>query len=117
MSRLETESVNDDKPSLKFAMVNSIECITSRHLFETIVGRVARALQWDRPPARCETVSQLTVELSKMLKHHARPELFRFALVLDAIDRQREAPPTLLPALARLSEIVGFFRTRRAWPS
>lgn len=44
-----------------------------------------------------------------MLKHTPRPDLFRFVLVFDAIDRQREAAPTLLPALARLSEIVCFF--------
>jgi len=29
-----------------------------------------------------------------------------FILVFDGIDRQREAPPTLLPALARLGEII-----------
>jgi origin recognition complex subunit 5 len=55
-------------------------------------------------------MSQLTVELSKMLLHppqqDQRHEHSRFVLVFDAIDRQREAPPTLLPALARLSEIV-----------
>jgi hypothetical protein len=30
----------------------------------------------------------------------------RFVLVFDGIDQQRDAPPTLLPALARLGEIV-----------
>ncbi|KJZ78854.1 hypothetical protein HIM_01627 [Hirsutella minnesotensis 3608] len=41
-----------------------------------------------------------------MLKDPARDARSRFVLVLDAIDRQRDAPPTLLPALARLSEII-----------
>ncbi|KAK1832719.1 putative origin recognition complex subunit orc5 protein [Podospora conica] len=95
-----------DEPQLRYAIVNSVECITSRHLFETVVGKVASALQWGHPPARCESISQLTVELSKMLKYAPRPPNFRFVLVLDSIDRQREAPPTLLPALARLSEII-----------
>jgi len=30
----------------------------------------------------------------------------KFVLVFDGIDKQRDAPHTLIPALARLSEIV-----------
>jgi origin recognition complex subunit 5 len=30
----------------------------------------------------------------------------KFVLILDGIDRQRDAPPTLLPALARMGEVV-----------
>ncbi|KAM7209554.1 Origin recognition complex (ORC) subunit 5 C-terminus domain containing protein [Naviculisporaceae sp. PSN 640] len=96
----------EDGPTVKYAIVNSIECITTRHLFESLVGKVSDALQWETRPSRCETVSQLTVELSKMLKYTPRPDDFRFVLVFDGIDRQREAPFTLLPALARLSEII-----------
>ncbi|KAK4155237.1 origin recognition complex subunit 5 C-terminus-domain-containing protein [Chaetomidium leptoderma] len=96
----------DDGFSLQYAVVNSAECITARHLYESVVGKVADALAWDGPPSRCETVSQLTVELAKMLKYTTRPDGFRFVLVFDGIDRQRDAPHTLLPALARLSEII-----------
>ncbi len=32
----------------------------------------------------------------------------RLVLVFDGIDRQKDAPPTLLPALARLGEVVSF---------
>ncbi|KAK4178534.1 putative origin recognition complex subunit 5 [Triangularia setosa] len=95
-----------DGDLLRHTIVNSIECITARHLYETVVARVAAALEWDAVPPRCESVSQLTVELSKMLKYTERPEGFRFVLVFDGIDHQREAPHTLLPALARLSEII-----------
>ncbi|KAK4214021.1 origin recognition complex subunit 5 C-terminus-domain-containing protein [Rhypophila decipiens] len=100
------ENNKEEGPTVKFAIVNSIECITPRHLFESLVGRVADALQWETRPPRCETVSQLAAELSKMLKYTPRPETFRFVLVFDGIDRQRDAPATLLPALARLSEII-----------
>lgn len=41
-----------------------------------------------------------------MLKYPPQPERRHFVLVFDAIDRQRDAPPTLLPALGRLSEIT-----------
>ncbi|KAG7285081.1 hypothetical protein NEMBOFW57_009701 [Staphylotrichum longicolle] len=94
----------DDGFSLNYAIVNSVECITARHLYESIVGKVADALAWDAAASRCETVSQLAVELSKMLKYTARPDGFRFVLVFDGIDRQRDAPHTLLPALARFKQ-------------
>ncbi|KAL2160326.1 hypothetical protein VTH06DRAFT_1499 [Thermothelomyces fergusii] len=96
----------DDGFVVRHAIVNSTECITARHLYETVVAKVADALAWDAAPPRCETVSQLAVELSKLLKYAPRPDGFRFVLVFDAIDRQRDAPHTLLPALARLSEII-----------
>lgn len=92
--------------TLQYAIINSIECVTGRHLFERTLGKVADAVSWKGTLGRCETLSQLTVELSKMLKYVPRPEGSGFVLVFDAIDRQREAPPTLLPALGRLSEIV-----------
>ncbi|EAQ83849.1 hypothetical protein CHGG_10253 [Chaetomium globosum CBS 148.51] len=101
-----SNQTGDDGFRLKHAVVNSAEFITARHLYETVVGRVADALEWNAAPPRCETVSQLTVELSKMLKYTPRPDGFRFVLVFDGIDRQRDAPHTLLPALARLSEII-----------
>ncbi|KAK4465933.1 putative origin recognition complex subunit orc5 protein [Cladorrhinum samala] len=103
-----TDNGHDDEPLLRHAIINSTECITARHLYESVVDKVSRALQWPTTPPRCETVSQLVVELSKMLKYTTppRPNNFRFVLVFDGIDRQREAPHTLLPALARLSEII-----------
>lgn len=104
------ENNTENGPTVKSAIVNSIECITARHLFESVVGKVADAIQWETRPSRCETVSQLTVELSKMLKYTPRPATFRFVLVFDGVDRQRDAPATLLPALARLAEIVSLPR-------
>ena len=86
--------------------MNAVQCITGRHLFERIIGSVADALAWEDVPRRCETLAQLTVELVKMLNYPEREPGWRFALVLDGVDRQRDAPLTLLPALARLSEIV-----------
>ena len=49
----------------------------------------------------CENLAALIVHLQRLLKD--RP---RFVLVFDGIDRQREASPTLLPALARLGEYL-----------
>ncbi|KAI0537015.1 origin recognition complex subunit 5 C-terminus-domain-containing protein [Xylaria digitata] len=101
------ETLRNASPSdLNYAIVKSAECVTARHLFERTVGLVRDALQNGFTPGRCETLAALTAELTKTLKYVEQDTRSRFVLVFDGIDRQRDAPPTLLPALARLSEIV-----------
>ncbi|KAI0914617.1 origin recognition complex subunit Orc5 [Ustulina deusta] len=101
------QTLRTDSPSeLNYAIVRSAECVTARHLFERTAGLVRDALHNQCPPARCETVAALTAELTATLKYVERDARSRFVLVFDGIDRQRDAPPTLLPALARLSEII-----------
>lgn len=90
----------------QYAIINSLECVTGRHLFETTLRKVADAVGLRSFSPRCENLAQLTYELSKILKHPPQPPRRHFVLVLDSIDRQREASLTLLPALARLSEII-----------
>lgn len=53
------------------------------------------------------------VELGRLLESWTESEEAhkKLVLVFDGIDRQKDAPPTLLPALARLGEIVGFDRS------
>jgi origin recognition complex subunit 5 len=93
--------------TLRHAVISSAKCITGRHLFETTVAEVAAALEWPDEPKRCENLAQLVVELSRMLKYSERLSSgFRFVLVFDGVDKQREGPGTLLPALGRLHEIV-----------
>jgi origin recognition complex subunit 5 len=99
-------SSNHHAPLSAYAVVDVTECITTRHFLETTVGRVADAVAWQDVSPRCDSISQLTVHLSKVLLYTTRPPEFHFILVLDAIDRLREASPSLLPALARLPELV-----------
>ncbi len=94
-----------DTPS---AIVRSQECITTRHLLERTATLVKDSLEASDGVeeggsgiGRCESISAFVVELQQLLEGKGQ-----FILVFDGIDRQREAAPTLLPALARLSEIV-----------
>ncbi|KAF1979189.1 hypothetical protein BU23DRAFT_497172, partial [Bimuria novae-zelandiae CBS 107.79] len=94
--------------SLPHAIINSRECITGRHLLECTVTSCLDALDEHhderidrRPYARTENLSSLAVALGRMLEGRGK-----FVLVLDGIDNQREAPPTLLPALARFGETI-----------
>ncbi|KAI0181789.1 origin recognition complex subunit 5 C-terminus-domain-containing protein [Hypoxylon sp. FL1284] len=104
---LEALRSSADTAPVDYAIVKSAECVTARHLFERTIGSVIDALDWKGTASggRCETLAALTVELARVLKDDAERK-DRFVLVFDGIDRQREAPPTLLPALARLSEII-----------
>ena len=92
----------------KHAIVRCRECITGRHLLERTVAAVHDSLQDGQQNGgaeayngRCENLSTLTVHLERLLKAEEK-----FILVFDGIDKQRDAPPTLLPALARLGEFV-----------
>ena len=92
---------------LKHAIVRSQECVTGRHFLERTVSAVYESLHpredgqtGDYNP-RCENLSALVVHLQRLLQKEEK-----FVLVLDGVDKQREAPPTLLPALARLGEFV-----------
>lgn len=79
------------------------ECITERHLLERSVATVEEVIrQGDVLHAgKCENLNALASQLQELLQEQSR-----FVLVYDAIDRQREAGPTLGPALARLGELV-----------
>lgn len=94
-----------DTPS---AIVRSQECITTRHLLERTIAVIKEAWAVRRQleeanglDGRCESISAFTVELQHLLEGKEK-----FILVFDGIDRQREAAPTLLPAIARFGEII-----------
>ena len=93
---------------LRHAIIRCPECITGRHLLERTIAAVYQSLQAatanvesEEYHERCENISALTVHLQRVLKNEEK-----FILVFDGVDNQREAPPTLLPALARLGEFV-----------
>lgn len=95
-------------PRLRYAIVKSAECITGRHLLERTVAAVAEAVGWAGALGRCENLAQLGVVLGKLLEglREGGGRRDKFVLVFDGIDAQRDAPPTLLPALARMGEVV-----------
>ncbi|KAM0277993.1 hypothetical protein ACHAQH_005447 [Verticillium albo-atrum] len=105
---IDRQAGDQSRATRNYAILNSVQCITARHLFERTLNAVVDAIGWDTRPKACETTAQLAVELAKMLKDRPQPRDAdaRFVLVFDSIDRQREAPHTLLPALARLPELI-----------
>ncbi|EME86049.1 uncharacterized protein MYCFIDRAFT_186421 [Pseudocercospora fijiensis CIRAD86] len=97
-----------EQSKLPHAIIPCRECVTGRHLLERTVAAVDEALRLhgsngDAPAynARCENISVLSVHLQKLTT-----EQNKFVLVFDGIDKQRDAPPTLLAALGRLGETL-----------
>ena len=104
-----SDEASGEEVHLRYAFVRSAECIGGRHLLEQTVGAAADALGWNGTVGRCENMSQLVVELGRLLENlpaNTEARKRRLVLVFDGIDSQRDAPPTLLPALARLGEVV-----------
>ena len=110
LSSTANEASEDENSDLRYAIVRSSECIGGRHLLEQTVGAAAKALESKGNIGRCENLAQLVVELGRLLEKWRMDaeggEKRRLVLVFDGIDNQRDAPPTLLPALARLGEVV-----------
>ena len=106
------EHPDHEDDELKYALIKSAECISGRHLLEQTIGAVAEATGWRAEISACPNVAHLVVEVEKMMSKWAELDdddddiRRRLVLVFDGIDHQREIPATLLPALARMGEIV-----------
>ncbi|KAF1353453.1 origin recognition complex subunit 5 C-terminus-domain-containing protein [Delphinella strobiligena] len=89
------------------AFVPCGECITGRHLLERTLSACVDAVKPTNgnsnhaSSSKCESLSALTSSLERVLEG-----IDKFILVLDGVDEQREAPPTMLPALTRLGQII-----------
>ncbi|KAL6821220.1 origin recognition complex subunit 5 C-terminus domain-containing protein [Trichoderma sp. SZMC 28015] len=108
-------STNQASP-LVHATVNVARCISGRHFFESIIAAVTNAVRaWsgngdgEVESQRCETLAQLAASLGAIFDEpQLKDGLTHFILVLDGMDKQRDPPPTLMPALARLCETIPF---------
>ncbi|KAF2671896.1 origin recognition complex subunit Orc5 [Microthyrium microscopicum] len=90
------------------AIIDSKECITTRQLLEQAVAATRNSVHQALGTGllhgnqiKCETVNALENHLEKNIK-----DVPKFVLVFDGVDRQKEAPMTLLPGLARLGTII-----------
>lgn len=90
------------------AIIESRECVTGRQLLERIfaasvetLSKLSKAETDLSDYGPCENLSALQVNLERLLDDQKR-----FTLVFDGIDQQREAPSTLISALARFGETV-----------
>jgi origin recognition complex subunit 5 len=106
------QNSTDTQVPIRHAIISSAECITGRHILETAVDRVSNAVGYSKTPPRCESLASLASILKDIMAEYIAgygdASSAQFVLVFDGIDKQRDAPPTLLPALARLSEQIPY---------
>uniref|UniRef100_A0A093V5Q3 Origin recognition complex subunit 5 n=1 Tax=Talaromyces marneffei PM1 TaxID=1077442 RepID=A0A093V5Q3_TALMA len=110
-------AVLDSLPA-RHAIIRCVECITSRHLLQKILLETLHSFgmqdHWEKfGKGRCEHVSTLLIHLGDIFaaarnskKSDGEVGGEKFVLVLDGIDRQRDASQMLLAALARLGEMI-----------
>ncbi|KAF2454546.1 origin recognition complex subunit 5 C-terminus-domain-containing protein [Lineolata rhizophorae] len=116
-----------DVNDIPHALVDSAQCVTGRHLLERITGACVAAIEAaklgsddedavevDRQMVeRTENISALAVNLTMLMDGYGEQKgaSRKFVLVVDGVDKQREAPPTLIAGLARLGEMIPGFHT------
>lgn len=89
--------------------IQSADWVDSRELLEAAISAVVNIskegneedVNTEIIDGRCESISAFVVQLQLLLEGKGK-----FILVFDGIDRQREPWLTLLPAVARLGEVV-----------
>ena len=96
-----------EQSGIQHVMLQCLECITARHLFERVIAECQSLLIDDQTNGdrtshqKCESISAFAVALSSCLAG-----VDKFIIALDGIDELHDAPPSLVPALARLGEMV-----------
>lgn len=86
-------------------MVKSRECLSQRHLLGKIFTACLHAVEQGEKVEdydRIDSLNALSVNLQQLFQNTAG----KVILVLDSIDEVKGAGSTMLPALARLADIV-----------
>lgn len=94
-----------DRENIEHVTINCRECLSQRHLLTKIFAKFVTYLGKEDMLDKCDrldNINALASNLRKLLSGREPP----LVLVLHSADHQRGATPTLLPALARLGELV-----------
>ncbi|CAD6505797.1 BgTH12-01284 [Blumeria graminis f. sp. triticale] len=94
--------------SLRYIFLNIVEYIGSRHLFEQTIGLIAKTLDSERVPGLVGNISEFAVEIQLLIEewNSGTTGRKRLVLVFDGIDKMRDPLPTLIPAIARMAEMI-----------
>ncbi|EHY54147.1 hypothetical protein HRR83_004801 [Exophiala dermatitidis] len=98
-----------EKREYQYAVIRSRECLSPRHLLSKIFAEVIEAFGLESQLGRYVRVDSLNALLENMRKISRDTCGRRFVVVIEDIDRLKQAGTMLLPALARLGDqIPGF---------
>lgn len=95
-----------EKREYQYAVIRSRECLSPRHLLSKIFAEVIEAFGLESQLGRYVRVDSLNALLENMRKISRDTCGRRFVVVIEDIDRLKQAGTMLLPALARLGDQV-----------
>lgn len=101
------DNVNSLDP-FRCAIIKIIECIDTRHLFEQIITSLSKSLDFKRLPGPVTNIAELMAQIQQLFEgwDAGTTEKRKFVLVLDGIEKQKNAIPGLFAALARINDMV-----------
>ncbi|EXJ60746.1 hypothetical protein A1O7_04899 [Cladophialophora yegresii CBS 114405] len=91
------------------AFIRTKECLTQRHLLSKIFAVCISTLGCEGHIDRYEKVDSINALLGNLRKLFERVKGRKFVVVIEDADELKQPGPTLLPALARLGDIVPGF--------
>jgi origin recognition complex subunit 5 len=103
--KLEVISTVLEARNIGHTLVRSRECLSQRHLLGKIFTSCMNALEQQESIEeydRVDSLNALSVGLQRLFRKLPR----KLVVVLDAIDEVKGAGSTMLPALARLGDMV-----------
>ncbi|KIW18306.1 hypothetical protein PV08_02594 [Exophiala spinifera] len=98
-----------EKANLQHALIKSRECLTQRHLLSKIFASCISGFEQESHLEQYDRVDSINALLANLRRLNERDGQRKFVVVIEAIDKLKQAGPTLLPALARLGDQVPNF--------
>jgi origin recognition complex subunit 5 len=95
-----------EKRGIPYALLRSRECLTQRHLLSKIFASCVSAFEIESQIEQYDRIDSINALMGNLRKPFERVGQRRFVIVIEGIDRLKQAGPTLLPALARLGDQV-----------
>jgi origin recognition complex subunit 5 len=94
------------KKGIPYTLLRSRECLTQRHLLSKIFASCVSAFEQESQIEQYDRIDSINALLGNLRKLFERVGQRRFVVVIEGIDRLKQAGPTLLPALARSGDQV-----------
>ncbi|KAL6243524.1 hypothetical protein RBB50_009517 [Rhinocladiella similis] len=98
-----------EEANVRHALIRSRECLTQRHLLSKIFASCISGFEQESHLEQYDRVDSINALLGNLRRLSERDVQRKLVVVIEAIDKLKQAGPTLLPALARLGDQVPRF--------
>ncbi|KIX09151.1 uncharacterized protein Z518_00229 [Rhinocladiella mackenziei CBS 650.93] len=95
-----------EKSGIQYAVIKSRECLNQRHLLSKIFAACVSALAQESQIEQYDKLDSINALLGNLRRIFEQNSGGKFVIVLEEIDRLKQAGQTLIPALARLGDQI-----------